>query len=58
MCREVWSAVIDPRLRLALGAALRGAGNVLPIVLLSLGAAVFAVGWAPRLTGFLGSFPG
>ena len=43
---------------LAVDAALAGVGNVLPIVLLSLGAAVFAVGWAPRWAGLLGTVPG
>ena len=42
---------------LAVDAALRGTWNVLPIVLLSLGAAVFAVGWTPRWTGLLGGLP-
>ncbi|MFC4071874.1 hypothetical protein [Actinoplanes subglobosus] len=37
--------------------ALRGTWNVLPIVLLSLGAAVFAVGWVPRWTGLVGGLP-
>ncbi|WP_203791661.1 hypothetical protein, partial [Paractinoplanes rishiriensis] len=35
----------------AAGPALRGAWNVFPIVLLSLGAAVFAAGWLPRWAG-------
>jgi ABC-2 type transport system permease protein len=38
-------------------AALRGTWNVLPIVLLSLGTAVFAAGWTPRWTGLLGGLP-
>ncbi|WP_250036674.1 ABC transporter permease [Paractinoplanes maris] len=42
---------------LALLAALRGAWNVLPVVLLTLAAAALAVGWAPRTTGVAGSLP-
>ncbi|WP_422735763.1 hypothetical protein ACN263_19170 [Micromonospora sp. WMMD729] len=42
---------------LAPSAALRGAWNILPLVLLSLGAASFAVGWMPRLTMLLGGVP-
>ncbi|MEU4689861.1 hypothetical protein [Actinoplanes sp. NPDC023714] len=42
---------------LTAGAAVRGAGNVLPIVLLSLGAAVFAAGRLPRWTGLAGCLP-
>jgi ABC-2 type transport system permease protein len=37
--------------------ALQGVCNILPIVLLSLGAAVFAVGWIPRWTGLLSGLP-
>jgi ABC-2 type transport system permease protein len=53
-----WAGVTVMGGDLGVGAALRGVWNVLPIVLLSLGAAVFAVGWAPRLTGLLGTLPG
>jgi ABC-2 type transport system permease protein len=42
---------------LSLPAALAGAGNTLPIVLLSLGAATFAAGWAPRVVAIAGSLP-
>ncbi|MFF5079409.1 ABC transporter permease [Actinoplanes sp. NPDC000266] len=52
-----WAGVTAMSGQLAVGAALRGVWNVLPIVLLSLGAAVFAAGWLPRLTGLLGSLP-
>jgi ABC-2 type transport system permease protein len=38
-------------------AALRGVWNTLPVVGLSLGAAVFAVGWAPRWVGVVGALP-
>ncbi|HWS39152.1 MAG TPA: hypothetical protein VN408_41215 [Actinoplanes sp.] len=37
--------------------ALTGAWNVLPIVGLSLGTAVFATGWAPRWVGVVGVLP-
>jgi ABC-2 type transport system permease protein len=53
-----WTGVTAMGGELAVDAALRGVWNVLPIVLLSLGAAVFAVGWAPRWTGLIGSLPG
>ncbi|MDG4810984.1 hypothetical protein O7634_29855 [Micromonospora sp. WMMD1120] len=42
---------------LATGAALRGTWNILPLVLLSLGAAVLAVGWTPRWTMLVGGLP-
>ena len=42
---------------LGLGGALAGAWNVLPIVALCLGAAVFALGWAPRVVAVIGSLP-
>ncbi|MEV0901896.1 hypothetical protein [Actinoplanes sp. NPDC049802] len=54
----MWAGVAVMGGELAVGAALRGAWNVLPIVLLSLGAAVFAVGWVPRWAGPIGSVPG
>ncbi|BEL06183.1 ABC transporter permease [Actinoplanes sichuanensis] len=53
-----WTGVTVMGGRLALTAALRGTWNVLPIVLLSLGAAVFAAGWAPRWAGLVGALPG
>lgn len=52
-----WLGVIAIGGELAAGAALRGAWNILPLVLLSLGAAAFAVGWAPRWTMLLGGLP-
>ncbi|SDT80406.1 ABC transporter permease [Actinoplanes derwentensis] len=39
------------------GEALTGVWNVLPIVGLSLGTAVFATGWAPRWAGVVGALP-
>jgi ABC-2 type transport system permease protein len=38
-------------------AALAGTWNVLPIAALCLGAAVLALGWAPRTTGAIGALP-
>ncbi|MEU8238325.1 hypothetical protein AB0C07_08775 [Actinoplanes missouriensis] len=38
-------------------AALRGVWNTFPVVVLSLGAAVFATGWAPRWVGLIGALP-
>lgn len=42
---------------LPLTAALSGAWNAMPVVLLSLGAAVFAVGWTPRWVSLIGALP-
>ena len=42
---------------LSIGAALGGAVNVLPVALLSLGAAVVALGVAPRAVGWIGGVP-
>lgn len=39
------------------GAALAGGLNVLPVVLLCLGAAVFALGWLPRTVAPVGALP-
>ncbi|MDR7276009.1 ABC transporter permease [Catenuloplanes atrovinosus] len=52
-----WLGVTAIGGELPINDALRGTWNVLPIVLLSLGAAVFAAGWAPRWTGPLGGIP-
>ncbi|MFI1990975.1 hypothetical protein [Actinoplanes sp. NPDC020271] len=52
-----WSGVTMAGGELGLAAALAGAWNTLPIVGLSLGAAVFAVGWAPRWVGVVGALP-
>jgi ABC-2 type transport system permease protein len=49
------TAVVDADL--GLWAALAGAYNVLPVVLLCLGAAVLALGWAPRTVGVVGILP-
>ncbi|GAA0504067.1 hypothetical protein Ade02nite_35040 [Paractinoplanes deccanensis] len=53
----VWAGAATTGGYLPLLAALRGAWNVLPIGLLSLGAAVLAAGWAPRWTGIIGALP-
>ncbi|AGZ41141.1 ABC transporter permease [Actinoplanes friuliensis] len=53
----VWVGVTATGGELSLPAALAGAGNTLPIVLLSLGAATFAAGWAPRVVAIAGSLP-
>ncbi len=42
---------------LDLVAALAGAWNVAPVALLSLGAAVLALGWAPRAVAAVGALP-
>jgi ABC-2 type transport system permease protein len=42
---------------LGLGAAVAGTWNVLPVALLSCGAAVLALGWAPRVVGPVGAAP-
>jgi ABC-2 type transport system permease protein len=52
-----WVGILAIGGDLDLTAALRGAWNPLPIVALSLGAAVFAVGWAPRRVGVIGALP-
>ncbi|MEO3926810.1 hypothetical protein ABGB07_23500 [Micromonosporaceae bacterium B7E4] len=48
-------AAVDAPLRF--GAALAGAVNVLPIALLCVGAAVFALGWLPRAVALVGALP-
>jgi ABC-2 type transport system permease protein len=52
-----WAGVLTMGGDLALTAALHGVWNVVPVVLLSLGAAVFATGWTPRWVGVLGALP-
>ncbi len=52
-----WAGAAAVDADLSLGAALAGAYNVLPIVLLCLGAAVLALGWAPRLVAPIGVLP-
>ncbi|MEU7919324.1 ABC transporter permease [Micromonospora zamorensis] len=53
----VWTGITATGGNLSLLAALAGAWNALSIVLLSLGAATLATGWAPRATAFAGSLP-
>ena len=53
-----WLGVAVTGNGITVGAALAGTWNVLPIVLLSLGAAVFALGWAPDLVLVAGALPG
>ncbi|MFJ6154302.1 ABC transporter permease [Micromonospora profundi] len=53
----VWTGIIATEGDLSLFAALAGAWNTLPIVLLSLGAATLAAGWVSRVTAFAGSLP-
>lgn len=52
-----WAGATTVDADLGFGAALAGAYNVLPIVLLCLGAAVSALGWAPRTVGVVGVLP-
>ena len=52
-----WSAVAAVGGGLDLLAALHGAWNTLPIVLLSLAAAALAAGWVPRTAALLGALP-
>ncbi|GAB2956697.1 ABC transporter membrane-spanning protein [Micromonospora polyrhachis] len=52
-----WSGAVGVDAPLGLGAALAGAWNVMPIVLLCLGAAVCALGWLPRAVLLVGSLP-
>ncbi|MBQ1073279.1 hypothetical protein KBX06_08885 [Micromonospora sp. C31] len=53
----VWAGIAATGGGLTLLAALAGAWNTLPIVLLSLGAATCATGWTPRAAGVAGSMP-
>lgn len=53
----VWSCIAATGGDLSLLAALEGAWNTLPIVLISLGAATLATGWAPQAAALAGSMP-
>lgn len=53
----VWSGIAATGGDLSLSAALAGAWNTLPIMLISLGAAVLATGWLPRAAALAGSLP-
>ncbi len=53
----VWAGSTSVRAGLGLGDAFAGALNVFPVVLLCLGAAVLALGWAPRVVGGIGALP-
>lgn len=57
MLTTVAGAVMWAATDLSLGAALAGAWNVLPIVLLCVGAAVLALGWSPRAVATIGVLP-
>ncbi|MGI5521107.1 ABC transporter permease [Micromonospora sp. CA-259024] len=52
-----WAGAAAVDAPLGLDAALAGAVNVLPIALLGLGAAVFALGWLPRSVAAVGALP-
>ncbi|MEU4559519.1 hypothetical protein AB0F72_14135 [Actinoplanes sp. NPDC023936] len=53
----MWTGIAAAGGGLDVLAALQGAWNTLPIVLLSLAAAALAAGWAPRLAALLGALP-
>lgn len=53
----VWAGSATAGAGLDLGDALAGALNVVPIVLLCLGAATLALGWTPRAVAVIGSLP-
>ncbi len=53
----IWLGVAITGGGLELSAALTGAWNTLPVALLGVGAAVLAVGWAPRVTAVAGGLP-
>jgi ABC-2 type transport system permease protein len=53
----IWAGTTMVDAGLDLTEALGGAVNVLPVALLCLGAAVFALGVAPRFVGLIGSLP-
>ncbi|QJY51161.1 hypothetical protein [Pseudonocardia broussonetiae] len=53
-----WAGASTVGAPLGLGAALAGALNSAPIALLSIGAAMLALGWAPRTVLAIGALPG
>jgi ABC-2 type transport system permease protein len=53
----VWAGLATVGAGLDLGDALAGALNVVPVVLLCLGAAVLALGWVPRAVAAIGALP-
>lgn len=53
-----WIGTLLVGAELSLGAALAGAENTVPVAALGLGAALLALGWAPRLVTVVGSLPG
>lgn len=53
----MWTGAASVGAGLALGDALAGALNVAPIALLCIGAAVLALGWAPRAVLAVGALP-
>ena len=53
----VWAGSATIGAGLDLGDALAGALNVVPVVLLCLGAAVLALGWVPRAVAAIGALP-
>ncbi|WP_406063393.1 hypothetical protein [Micromonospora sp. NBC_00860] len=53
----MWAGTATVHAGLGAGDALAGAWNVVPIVLLCLGAAVLALGWAPRAVAAIGALP-
>ncbi|WP_410660454.1 ABC transporter permease [Amycolatopsis sp. lyj-112] len=54
---SLWTGATIAAAPLGLIPALAGAWNTAPVALLSLGAAVFALGWAPRAVAVLGALP-
>ncbi|MEV6276708.1 polyketide antibiotic transporter [Nocardia sp. NPDC051832] len=53
----MWVGAVLAGAPLGWGQALAGAFNVVPVVLLSLGAAVLALGWRPAAIGVIGAIP-
>ncbi|MBM0202442.1 hypothetical protein JNW90_04410 [Micromonospora sp. STR1s_5] len=53
----MWAGTATVHAGLGAGEALAGAWNVVPVVLLCLGAAVLALGWTPRAVAAIGALP-